>query len=110
MFEKEESFGEKINTINTDHDNYTQSGFMKELADEIASEESFLKKETENVLNLQENSEHKCSLKSVFKYPRILNGSSECFSVRFDKIENTLAAGRKILFKKRIFKRKYNFI
>ena len=38
-------------------------------------------------------SDYKCSFKSILRFPKVLNTNSECFSIRFEKFDNLLAAG-----------------
>jgi hypothetical protein len=71
---------------------------MKELLEEEAKDRNFKERELDSIKNY-ENSKFKSSLKHCIKYPKFLNNTAECFTLKFEKNENLLAAGNYLLCK-----------
>lgn len=85
---------EKENEINTD-----DHIVMKELLEEEAKDRNFKERELDSIKNY-ENSKYKSSLKHCIKYPKFLNNSAECFTLKFEKNENLIAAGNYLKYLK----------
>lgn len=50
-----------------------------------------------SIMNYSNGSSYSAKLGHVLKYPKILNHVSECFTLKFEKVENLLAAGKVLI-------------